>query len=185
MATIDIQQLIDYMERLVGKAMHLPGGKVVLDQNELTNLIEQMRMAIPSEVKQAQQVLADRQQMLNQAHDESASIIRQAQVKASQHLSDHVLVQQAEQEASTILQDANDEAANIISGADDYAEESLRQLAQSVAQLNSVIQNGLHALASRRSKRAQKGEANSTAPDTEQATEPPKRDSVLTTMTQR
>ena len=180
MATIDLQQLIDYMERMVGKAVHLPGGKVVLDQYELNNLIEQLRLAVPAEVKQAQQVLAERQLLLERARDESAGIIKQAQAQASQHLSDHVLVQEAQEKANAILREANEEAAGIINGADDYAEESLRQLAQSVAQLSAVIQNGLHALANRRSKRSQKqaGGVPAAEPQPPQ-TQKPREDSVL------
>jgi len=184
-ATIDIQQLIDYMERMVSKAVHLPGGKVVLDQYELNNLVEQLRLAVPAEIKQAQQVLADCQRMIDQARDESSTILKQAQTKASQHLSDHTLVRQAEEEANTIRREASDEANSIINGADDYAEESLRQLAQSVAQLSSVIQNGLHALASRRSKRIQKEAPAKSVEQPSELEEPPRRDSILTATRQR
>ncbi|MHB9034262.1 MAG: ATP synthase subunit B family protein [Anaerolineae bacterium] len=185
MATIDIQQLIEYLERLINKAMRIPGGKVVLDQAELTNLIEQMRLALPTEIRQAQQILAERQQILGQAHEESSSLLRQAQTKAAQNLADHSLVRQAEEQTQSMLAEAQEEAANIINGADDYAEESLRQLAQSVSQLNSVIQNGLHALANRRSKRVQKTDGASNPNANEVQTEPAKQEPLITASFQR
>lgn len=184
-AEIDIQQLIEYLERLVNKAMRIPGGKVVLDQTELTNLIEQMRLALPKEIRQAQQVLAEHQQIINQARDESSSMLRQAQSKAAQHLADNNLVRQAEEQTQIILTEAQQEAANIINGADDYAEESLRQLAQNLAQLNSVIQNGIHALASRRSKRTQKPGSPPSTVSSEISTEPLKQEPLITASFQR
>lgn len=165
MVPIDILQLVDYLEKITSDAMRLPGGKVMLNQAELLNLVEQMRLAVPVEIRQAREVLAERQRMLGQAMDESSSIVRQAQNRAAQHLDDHALVKQAEQQARVILDEASSEANSIINGADDYAEESLRQLSQSIAQLNAVIQNGLHALASRRSKRSQRAAAGTAAAD--------------------
>lgn len=136
--------------------MKLPGGKVVMNHNELDNLIDQLRIAVPQEIHQAKEVLAEREHVLSRAQDESQHILHQAKDSAAHRLDDHSLLREAEEKAQTVLREAQEEALRITNGADDYAEESLRQLAQSIIQLNAVIQNGLHALASRRSQRTQK-----------------------------
>lgn len=137
--------------------MKLPGGKVIINHNELDNLIDQLRIAIPQEIQQAKEVLAERENVLSRAQNESQHILHQAKDSAVHRLDDHSLIREAEDKAQKVIREAQEEALRITNGADDYAEESLRQLAQSIIQLNAVIQNGLHALASRRSQRTQKG----------------------------
>lgn len=156
MIPIDIQQLVDYLENIVGRGMKLPGGKVVLNHTELDNLIDQLRIAIPQEIHQAKGVLAERENVLSRAQSESQHILHQAKDSAAHRLDDHSLVREAEEKAQMVLSAAQEQALRITNGADDYAEESLRQLVQCIVQLNAVIQNGLHALASRHSQRAQK-----------------------------
>jgi hypothetical protein len=153
---VDIQQLIDYFESLVERSLKLPGGKVVMNHNELDNLIDQLRIAIPQEIHQAKEVLADRAGALSRVQNESQYGLRQSREASPQREDDRASVREVEDKAARVIKAAQDEALRTINGADDYAEESLRQLAQSIIQLNSVIQNGLHALASRRSQRTQK-----------------------------
>ncbi|NLV75076.1 MAG: ATP synthase F0 subunit B [Chloroflexi bacterium] len=136
--------------------MRLPGGRLIIDQAELNNVIEQLRMVVPNEVKEARSLLAQRNELLDKAQASSSEIMRLAQYRAEKTLDDSTVVRQAQEQADKILRDAREDAVAIVNGADDYAEESLRQLAGSITQLNAVVQNGLHALASRRTKRAQK-----------------------------
>jgi hypothetical protein len=153
---IDIQQLVDYLESIVGRGVKLPGGKVMLSHNELDNLIDQLRIAIPLEMQQAKEILANRENLLSRAQDESQRNPYQTKSPAVQRVDDHLIVREAEEKAHAVLKEAREEALQITNGADEYAEESLRQLAGSIVQLNAVIQNGLHALARRRSQRTQK-----------------------------
>lgn len=164
MIPIDIQQLVDYLESIVGKGMKLPGGRVVINHTELDNVIDQLRIAIPQEIQQAREVLAERDEILGRAQNESQQKPRQSRDTAVRRLDEHSLVREAEAKAQTVIKEAQEEALRTVNGADDYAEESLRQLAQSTNQLSSVIQNGLHALARRRSQRSQKNTSESPAP---------------------
>jgi cell division septum initiation protein DivIVA len=159
---IDIQQLVDYLENIVGRGVKLPGGKVILNRNELDNLVDQLRIAIPQEIHQAKEVLAGRENAVSRPHNQSQPNLHLADDSSTDNPGDHALLREAEGKAQSVIQGAQEEAVRITNGADDYAEESLRQLAQSIIQLNAVIQNGLHALALRRSQRAQKSspEAN-------------------------
>ncbi|MHB1355932.1 MAG: hypothetical protein ACYCZF_08145 [Anaerolineae bacterium] len=143
--------------------MKLPGGRVIVNHHELDNLIDQLRIAVPQEIKQAKAILAERETVLSQVQRESQINSHQAKDSDVYSVDDQELVRKAKEKAQTVLREAQEESLHITNGADEYAEESLRHLAQSVEQLNSVIQNGLHALARRRSQRTQKGAVESGA----------------------
>lgn len=131
------------------------GRKVVVDEEAFLNIIDQMRITIPQEIKQAREVQAERERYIGQAHEEARRIIAQAREDAAQQLDEHELRRSAEARAETVTSQAQREAARIRSGADEYAQARLQDLAHEIDELQRVVQNGLEALQRRQEQRAQ------------------------------
>ncbi len=157
MILIDILQMIDRLEELVNNGARLPlSSKVIIDENAFLNMIDQMRISIPQEIKQAKEIQLERDKYVAQAHEEARRILAQAREDAAKQLDEHQLRQQAQAQAEAILRRAEQDAARIRAGADEYAEAKLKELAQHLAQIQTVIQNGLATLEERRAARARK-----------------------------
>ena len=82
---MDILQLIDRLEELFNEARAVPfTHNVVVDEDRMLEVIDQMRIVIPDEVKKAQQVLSQRDRFLAQAQEEADRTIALARDKAEQ-----------------------------------------------------------------------------------------------------
>jgi vacuolar-type H+-ATPase subunit H len=125
---VDIQHLIDSLEELVADSRRLPiGGGVMLDRARLLDLIDQMRAAVPADVRDARQVLQRRDETLNAAREDAQRIIEDAQSSAQEMLKDHALTRGAEAQSQEIIRQAQARSAQIVREAEERAQARLQQ----------------------------------------------------------
>ncbi|OGO04571.1 MAG: hypothetical protein A2Y73_01740 [Chloroflexi bacterium RBG_13_56_8] len=166
MGTIDIQQLLTRLEELFDHGWKLPlGNKIAVDEETFYNIVEQMWISIPSEVKEAEEVQRERDRLITQAQEEARRIIAQAREEAARRLNEHDLRTNAKAQADAMLASAKEEAERITSGADQYAENTLRQLGEQVDELQRVIRGGLEVLAKQRKQSSLPSEAEEKVPE--------------------
>ena len=83
---MDILQMIDRLEELLNESRPLPfTHNVIVDEDRVLDLIDQMRVSIPEEVKKAQQLLAQRDRLLAQAQEEANRTVNLARDRLSIH----------------------------------------------------------------------------------------------------
>jgi hypothetical protein len=81
---MDILHLVDRLEELFNESRALPFTRnVVVDEDKMLDIIDQMRVAIPEEVKKAQQMLAQKDRVMAQAQEEATRIVSLAKEKRS------------------------------------------------------------------------------------------------------
>ena len=108
---MDILQLIDRLEELFNAAKAVPfTHNVIVDEDRMLELIDQMRIAIPEEVKKAQQVMAQRDRVMAQAQEEANRTLQLARDKADQLTQKDMVVQEAQRRADQIISQARGEA---------------------------------------------------------------------------
>ena len=108
---MDILQLIDRLEELFNAAKAVPfTHNVVVDEDRMLELIDQMRIAIPEEVKKAQQVMAQRDRVMAQAQEEANRTLQLSRDKAEQMVQKDMIVQEAQRRADQIVSQARAEA---------------------------------------------------------------------------
>ncbi|RME91242.1 MAG: ATPase, partial [Anaerolineae bacterium] len=118
---MDIMQLIDRLEELFNESRAVPfTHNVIVDEDRMLDIIDQMRIAIPEEVKKAQQLLAQRDRILAQAQEEANRTIALAREKAAQQANEHSITQEAQRRAEQILSQARADAEATRRDADDY-----------------------------------------------------------------
>lgn len=170
MITIDILQLIDRLEETLAAGWRVPwSNQVAIDRGVFLNIVDQIRITIPKEIKKAREVEQERDKYIAQAHEEARRIIAQAREDAARLLDEHQLRREALTRAEALIQAAEREAQRIRAGADEYAEGQLRLLGQQVAQLDQVVRNGLTVLDARRTKLAEAEKAEAAAKQAEAA----------------
>jgi hypothetical protein len=147
---MDLQYLIDRLETMVTSAKRMPiTGKLMFDEQELADLIDQMRTVLPEEVRAARKVLRERDSIISEAQQQADEVLKTAHEQAEMLLDQEGLMAEAQARANQYLEDAMQAAQERVNGADDYAREVLSQLQQQLTRHLSIIEKGLHALDSR------------------------------------
>ena len=141
---MDILQLIDRLEELFNDAKALPfTHNVVVDEDRMLELIDQMRISIPEEVKKAQQVVAQRDRVMAQAQEEANRTLDIARQKADQLTQKDMIVQEAQRRAEQILAQARADGEATRIDADNYVVDNLMQLQDQLARLTNQVNNGV------------------------------------------
>lgn len=141
---MDILQLIDRLEELFNDAKAVPfTHNVVVDEDKMLELIDQMRIAIPEEVKKAQQLVAQRDRVMAQAQEEANRTLQIARDKADQLVQKDIVTQEAQRRADQILAQARAEAEGVRADADNYVLDTLMQLQDQIAKLSNQVNNGV------------------------------------------
>ena len=144
---MDILQLLDRLETVLSSGSRIPlSGKTVVDEHECMDILDQMRIAIPEEVKAAKRVQGDRDRVIRDAEDRAERIVAHAREQADSLAEQHEIVRAAEARARLILQDAEAEAQERREGADRYAAETLMQIERHLSEQLNVVRNGIRAL---------------------------------------
>ncbi len=144
---MDILQLIDRLEEVFNESRAIPlTHSVIVDEDRMLDIIDQMRVTIPEEVKKAQQVLAQRDRILAQAQEEAERTVQLARERAEQMVQREIIVQEAQKQAEQILAQAQLEAEDIRREADAYALQSLQRLEEELNRLLRQVHNGISTL---------------------------------------
>ena len=154
---------------MVAQARGLPlGGNVVMERRRLLDMIDQMRVAVPPEVREARAIADQREEILARARQEADQVIAEAQSQVEDRLANSRVVQaaeergrelirQAEERVSTIVREAEEQvrvrlaqsetAANQqMDEADRYALEMLRKLEAQLTSFTTTVQAGIESL---------------------------------------
>ena len=76
---MDLQYLIDRLETMVTGAKRVPiTGKLMFDEQELADLIDQMRTVLPEEVRAARKVLRERDSIISEAQQQADEVLKTA-----------------------------------------------------------------------------------------------------------
>lgn len=148
---IDILHLVDRLETLIEQGRRIPlTSAVIVDEGTFLDIIDQMRISIPEEIKQAKRLQQERENVIAEAQKEGAKIIAEAREDAARLVAEHELRRQAQVRAERILEEAERQAQVVRQGADDYAAGVLAKLGQELEALQRTIANGLVTLDQRR-----------------------------------
>jgi hypothetical protein len=128
-----------------GKKLPLTNN-VVLDQATVLELIDQLRVSVPDEVRQARRITEEAGRITERARDEGDTIIARAQEQAAQMLEERELVRAAQQRAGELLDLAQAEAREVRRGADEYAAGVLIRLEGECIKALTSIKRGIDML---------------------------------------
>ena len=120
---MDLLHLIDRLEELIGEARRLPiGTGVVIDRRRLLDLVDQLRAAVPAEVREAQEILDRTAEVLAQADQEVALRLARADEEVDRKVSDSEIFSAAEVRAEQVIAQAQAEAERLLEEAQKQAD---------------------------------------------------------------
>ena len=144
---MDILHLIDRLEELFNESRAIPfTHNVIVDEDRMLDLIDQMRVAIPDEVKKAQQVTAQRDRILAQAQEEANRTLALAREKGDQMVERDSIVQSAQARAEQAVAQIRADADRTRQDADKYVVDALTGLELELERILNQVRNGIRAL---------------------------------------
>ncbi len=144
---MDILHLVDRLEELFNESKPIWfTHSVIVDEDRMLDLIDQMRVTIPEEIKKSQQLLAQRDRILAQAQEEASRTIALAREKAEKIVEDEPITSAAKTRAEDIMAQAQIESEKTKKDADDYVLQTLSALDEELLQITNQVKNGILAL---------------------------------------
>lgn len=149
---MDILHLVDRLEELFNEGRPIWfTHHVAVDEDRMLDLIDQMRVSIPEEIKKAQQIITQRERDLAQAREEANRIKELAREEAGHLVLSDSVTLNAQAEAKRIIAQAHMDAAAARQEADEYILQSLTNLEMELDRILNQVRNGIHTVQEERS----------------------------------
>ncbi len=141
---MDIQHLVDRLEQVLNDSSRLPfSAYLFVNEDRIYNIVDQMRVAVPEEVKRANRIEAEKDRILAQAKEEAARIRELAKQEAGELVKRDAIMSSAQQRADNILERARRDAEALRQDADAYVVTELSALEEELLRSLAVVRNGL------------------------------------------
>ncbi|MDD2362165.1 MAG: ATPase [Oscillospiraceae bacterium] len=131
-----VEDLLEQIDEMLDKAWSVPisGGKCLIEAERLRNIVDDIRGNMPSEVRQAKAIVADRNDIVETAKHEAEEIIRKAEERAHRMVAQEEVVKEAQQKANEILTQSQLKSREMRRGASDFSENLLKRTEEAIAQ---------------------------------------------------
>ncbi|MBV9690826.1 MAG: hypothetical protein JO202_14095 [Ktedonobacteraceae bacterium] len=126
---MDILYLVDRLENLIANSRRMPLiNHIVVKESDMLSILDQMRTAIPEEIKQARRILQERERILVQAQQDASDMLAHAREETEHVLSREGLLRKAEEHSQELVRRAEEHTEQLQADADAYVVETLRNL---------------------------------------------------------
>ena len=144
-----IEQLIDEIEEYIDSCKYQPlsNSKIIVNKEELEELLRELRMKTPDEIKRYQKIINNKEAILNDAREKAEALINEATVHTSELINEHEIMQQAYAQANEIVNLATLQAQEILDNATVEANSvkasAIQYTDDILANLESIIGHGI------------------------------------------
>ncbi len=137
---MEIFTLLENLEELIESSSKVPfSSKVMVDKEELSTILEEIKLKLPDELKQAKRIKDERINILNDAQDEAQKILKEAELKIVELVNDNAITRQAIEQKEEIIENANRISKEISTGTREYADALLEKVEDVLSQTISIV----------------------------------------------
>lgn len=138
-----VDKYLDRIDDVLEEAWNLPftGGKRMIDIEKIRELIDEIRMNLPQEIKDARAIVADREEILSDAKAEAEDMIKKAEERARKMISQEEVMISAREKASEMLTEAHSKTRAAERAALDFSENTLRRTEEVLLSTYNEIKN--------------------------------------------
>lgn len=141
---MDIQHLVDRLEEALNESTRIPlSAYILVNEEKVYNLLDQMRVSVPEEIKRANRVEAEKDRILAQAKEEAERIRELARQEAGELVKRDAIVSAAQHRADNIVERARRDVDALKQDADVYIMDVLSRLEEDLLRTLNVVRNGL------------------------------------------
>lgn len=132
---MSIEELVDQIDDVLDQAVTLPlsGGKLLVDGELVRRILDDIRLNLPKDIRQAERIVADRTQIISDAKREAETTIRVAEERAKIMVSKDEIVRQATDRANDLLTQAKMKSSEMRKAANDYVDDLMQRTDEAIA----------------------------------------------------
>ena len=140
---MNVNELLDTIEDTLEEitSMPLSGGKRLVDVEKVRDYLDDIRANLPGELRQAQQIVNDRAQIVDTANAQAQAIVKKAEERARILVSDAEIVKAAQQRAAEITAAAQSESRTLRQTVTDYCDNMLKTTEEAMVENAAQVKN--------------------------------------------
>ena len=141
-----MEELLDQLDEMLDRSMKIPGGKSLISIEKFRIIIDDIRLNVPQEIKQARGIVADRAEIIANAKKDAEGIIHAAEERARALVAQEEISKLAQQKANETVAQAQAKSREMRKAAQDFVEEIMRRTDESLSANLSEVRKTRQAL---------------------------------------
>lgn len=139
---MEIFTLLENLEEIIEKSKNMPfTSKGLVDRDELLDIIKEIRIQLPDELKQAKWIKEERERIMAEAHKDADDIVKEAENRIISMIDEHEITRKAYDKKEEIVAQANEMHRTIVRDTNVYADELLANVEGAVKMLEETLAN--------------------------------------------
>lgn len=122
-----IEELLEQFDEVLDGGIKMPGKRTIIDVEAIRAIIDDIRLNMPAEIKQARGIVADRADIITNARREADGIIRSAEERAKAMVAQEEITKLAQEKATEILSNAQAKSREMRKAAQDFVDELMHR----------------------------------------------------------
>ena len=122
-----LDELLEQFDEVLDEGIKIPGKKTLVDVEKLRAVVDDIRLNIPGEIKQARGIVADRADIITTAKREADGIVKNAEEKAKAMVAQEQIVKLAQEKAAEIISNAQSKSREMRKAAQDFVDDIMRR----------------------------------------------------------
>ncbi len=139
---MEILAILETLEDLIEKSVGIPfSGRCLTDREEILEIIKEIRLKLPEDIKQAKWVKEERQRILHEAQKEAENIVKDAEKKIASLINEHEITRKAYEQANEIIATSQKTAREVKVGTKEYADGILAKVEETLEDTIDLIKS--------------------------------------------
>ncbi len=139
---MEIFTLLETLEDILEESKGVPfSNKAIVDRDEILDIIKEIVLKLPDELKQAKWVKEERERILVEAQKEADDIVKEAENRIISMIDEHEITRKAYEQKAEIIETANEMSREMTKGTKEYADSILQGIEVALEDALKVIQN--------------------------------------------
>ena len=144
---MEIFNLLESIEEILENSKKVPFmNKNFVDKDEIIELVQEIRLKLPDELKQAKSVKEERTRIIQEAKKEGEDIVKEAENRIIAMIDEHEITRKAYDEKQRIIDSANEMAKEMSEGTKEYADNILAEIEETISSLKENVEKAQHAI---------------------------------------
>lgn len=139
---MELFTLLETLEEMLENSKTVPfSGKAIVEKEEILDIIKEIRLKLPDELKQAKWVKEERGRIIVEAQKEAEDIVKEAENRIISMIDEHEITRKAYEQKAQIIETANEMSREISKGTKDYADNLLEKIELVLKDALKMVQN--------------------------------------------
>jgi vacuolar-type H+-ATPase subunit H len=138
---MELLELLEQIEDIVESGVNIPltGGKCLVDREAILEIVQDIRLKLPDDIKQAKRITEEKARVMAEAQQEAENIIKNAESRIAALVDENEITKKAYEQAEVIISNAKKNAREIRLGTREYADSVLNKVEEILEDTLDVI----------------------------------------------